>query len=101
MPKEGYKVVRSLKARGWPTVNKSYHYAHELADKAEKKKYRKSYERMKQVDAKLKKGELAGKNTRSGKIKVSAKVPAKYRQEVAYHERKEYKILSRKNRNRS
>ena len=70
-----YKVVKELKAKGWPTATRRYAEAHEAADKAEKAKYGKSYERMKKVDASLKKGELAGKNTKSGKIEVSSKVP--------------------------
>jgi len=94
-----YKVVKDLKAKGWPTATRRYKEAHEMADKAEKKKYGKSYEYMKKVDSSLKKGELAGKNTKTGKIEVSKKVPKKYRSEVAMHERVEYKDLKRLDKN--
>jgi hypothetical protein len=92
-----FTVVKSLRAKGWPTANKRYKEAHEIADKKEKKTYGKSYDYMKKVDDKLKKGQLAGKNTKTGKIEVSAKVPKKYRPEVALHERTEYNVLKRLN----
>jgi len=95
-----YTIVKNLRAKGWPTSNKSYQEAHEIADSKEKKKYGKSYEYMKKVDSKLKKGQLAGKNTKTGKIEVSAKVPKKYRPEVALHERTEYNVLTRINNKR-
>ena len=91
-----YKVVKELKSKGFPTSSKRYPYAHEEADKSEKNKYGKSYESMKKVDSKLKKGELAGKNYKDGKIAVSKKVPKKYRDEVAFHERKENEILTKR-----
>jgi rubrerythrin len=91
-----YKVVKELKAKGWPTANKRYEEAHEIADKKEKQKFgSKSYDYMKKVDSKLKKGQLAGKNTKTGKIEVSSKVPKKFRPEVAAHERTEYKELKK------
>jgi hypothetical protein len=95
-----YILVKTLRAKGWPTANKSYQEAHEIADRKEKKKYGKSYEYMKKVDSKLKKGQLAGKNTKTGKIEVSEKVPKKYRSEVALHERTEYNALTRINKKR-
>lgn len=96
----GYKVVKNLKEKGWPTANKHYKEAHEKADAAEKKKYGKSYGYMKKVDSSLKRGELAGKNTKTGKIEISKKVPSKYRQEVAMHEKREYAILKQENNKR-
>jgi len=46
---------------------------------------------MQKVDDKIAKGELAGTHTKSGKIKVSEKVPPAQRKEVAYHEFVEWK----------
>jgi len=40
--------------------------------------------------------ELIGKNTKSGKIEVEKKVPKALREEVAFHEKIENKILWRK-----
>ena len=91
-----YKVVKKLKEKGFPTSSKHYPEAHEEADKKEKKKFGKGYKSMKKVDDKLDKGELAGKNFKSGKLEVSSKVPKKYRKEVAYHEEVENKILRKK-----
>lgn len=84
-----YTVKPSLKKSGFPTSSPHYQAAHRIADKAEKAKYPQGYEQMKKVDARLPKGELAGKNLKNGKIEVSEKVPAKFRAEVALHERTE------------
>ena len=34
-----YKVIKELKAKGWPTADKDYRKAHEKANKDEKKKF--------------------------------------------------------------
>jgi len=88
-----FKLVNEIKKKGFPTSSKKYTYAHRKADEDEKKKYPKGYEKMKKIDNKLKKGELAGKNFKSGKIEVSKKVPIKFRKEVAFHERRENKEI--------
>ena len=91
-----YKVIKELRAKGWPTADKDYKKAHEKANKDEKKKFgKKAFDYMEKVDAKLKRGELAGKNTKTGKIEVSSKVPKRYRAEVAEHERAEYAQLEK------
>lgn len=52
MPK--YKLVKELKSKGWPTANKRYKEAHEIANKAEEKSYgKKSFKYMEKVDDKL------------------------------------------------
>lgn len=90
-------ILSKLTDRGFPTHSKRYDYAHKEANKAEKKKYPKGYEDLKQLDRGLSdKHELIGKNTKAGKIEVSKKVPKKYRDEVAYHEKVENKILRKK-----
>ena len=43
--------------------------------------------------------ELIGKNSKSGKITVSKKVPKKLRAEVAFHEKVESKKLRKKKKN--
>lgn len=92
-----YKVTSKLTDKGFPThPKKSYQKSHEAANRAEKKKYPKGYEEMKKIDSRLGKHELVGKNTKSGKIEVSKKVPAKLRSEVAYHEKVESENLRRK-----
>lgn len=92
-----YCVVHSLDDSGFPTHSKNYPRAHRLANKAEKKAFgSKAFKEMEKIDAKLKKGELSGKNTKSGKLFVSSKVPKKFREEVAFHEMVENKSLRRK-----
>jgi hypothetical protein len=91
-----YHLKKSIKREGFPTSSKKYKEAHELADKKEKEKYPKGYEKMKKVDAKLKPDELSGKSTKLGKVIVSYKVPKKLRSEVAYHERVENKQLTKR-----
>lgn len=89
------KIVKRLSNKGFPQASKFYQEAHRQADKAEKAKFPSGYEAMKKIDAKIPKGELAGKNLANGKIEVSAKVPAKYRAEVAFHEKQEHQNIAR------
>lgn len=90
---EKYELKDKIPDKGYPTKSKKYPSAHEAADKEEKKKYPKGYEEMKKVDRALPKHELAGKNTKAGKLEVSKKVPPNRRAEVAYHEHVESKKL--------
>lgn len=92
-----FKVMNTLSDKGFPTHSKKYHSAHELANKKEKEKFgKKAFKEVEKIDRKLGNHELAGKNTRSGKIEVSKKIPEKYRNEVAYHEKIENKALRKK-----
>lgn len=90
-----YKLENKIKRKGYPTNNKNYPEAHEEASNAEKKKYPAGYQKLKQLDKKTPNKQLIGKNTKSGKIEVSKKVPKKERQEVAFHEKYEHKALHR------
>ena len=90
-----YKLKDKIKREGFPTSSKYYPEAHSEASNSEKKKYPKSYQVLKKLDAQTNKNELLGKNTKSGKVEVSKKVPPKLRNEVAYHERKENKDIKR------
>jgi hypothetical protein len=92
-----YEVVDKLSDKGFPTHDKKYKIAHNAANRAEIKKYgRKAFSDVGIVDRHLGHHELAGKNTKTGKIEVSKKVPKKMREEVAYHEEVENKILRKK-----
>lgn len=88
-------IKTKLVNRGYPTDSKNYREAHAEADNAERKRYPKAYKDMKRVDSKLSRNELSGKNTRSGKIEISKKVPKRDRADVALHERTEHKALKR------
>lgn len=89
------KIVKKIVKKGFPTTSKHYIEAHAEADNAERRKYPKAYKDMKKVDSKLSKNELSGKNTKSGKIIISSKVPKKDRKDVALHERTESKAIKR------
>lgn len=91
-----YHTEKYIKDEGFPTHDKKYASSHEAADKAEKKKYPKGYEKLKKLVRKTPKGELLGKNTKSGKVDVSKRVPTKLRGEVAFHEKVESKNLRKK-----
>jgi hypothetical protein len=92
-----YRLVSDLHDSGYPTHSRKYHSAHAKANAAEKASFGDaSFRAMNKVDAGLKKHELAGKNTKTGKIEVSKKVPKKYRDEVALHEEVESKALRKK-----
>ena len=93
---EKYHLENKLDDKGFPQNQKRYASAHEQADKVEKKKYPKGYEKLKKIDRKLGKNELIGKNTKSGKIEVSKKAPRNLRPEIATHERTENRILRKK-----
>jgi hypothetical protein len=99
---KGHKTSEHLKPsipdKGFPTSEgKIYQRAHEAANKAEKKKYPKGFQQLKKLDQELgHKHELAGKNTKTGKIEVSKKVPPKLRAEVKYHEKVESKELKKR-----
>ncbi|CAB4133934.1 hypothetical protein UFOVP265_21 [uncultured Caudovirales phage] len=93
-----YKVVKEIKRKGFPTSSKYYKSSHSEADIEEKKKYPKGYVKLKKIDAKIPKGELIGKNTKSGKIEVSKRAPKKLRKEIAYHEKIESKNIKRSRR---
>jgi hypothetical protein len=95
MKKIKYEVKDRIVRAGYPTNRKVYPKAHAEADQAEKRKYPVGYLRMKTVDNKLKKNELSGTHTTSGKVSVSKKVPSKFRKEVAYHEFEEIKSEKR------
>lgn len=91
-----YEVKPKIKARDFPITDRDYPKAHRKADEVEKKTYPSGYEKMKKIDRELPKDELAGKNTKSGKIEVSSKVPSKFRKEVALHEKVENKDLKKR-----
>lgn len=90
-----YQVKDKITKPGYPYKQKGYEKANAEADIAEKKKYPKGYARMKKIDASMPKGEFAATISKAGKVKVSAKVPAKLRGEAAYHDREELKRLKR------
>lgn len=95
-PENQLHVVSKLSDKGFPVHSKNYKSAHEQANKKEKEKFPKGYEKLKKLDENLSKHELAGKNTKTGKIEVSKKVPKSLRKEVAFHEKTENKILRKK-----
>ena len=89
-------IISKLTDKGFPTHSKKYPSAHEQADKAEKKKFPKGYSKLEKLDKQVGRHELVGKNTKTGKIEVSSKVPKSLRKEVAFHEKVENKILRKK-----
>jgi len=92
-----FKLIKNLKDTGFPTHEKNYPQAHKKANKAEKSVFgSKSFKDLETISRRLPKHSLEGKNTKSGEIEVSRKVPKKYRKEVAFHEKVENKILRKK-----
>lgn len=92
-----FKLVKKLTDKGFPTHEKKYKEAHEKANKAEKRKFGvEAFRNLEAGDRKMGKHDLAGKNTKKGKIEVSRRVPKNDRREVAYHEEVENKILRKK-----
>ena len=95
--KAPYKLVKRIKSKGWPVSSHKYRKAHKEADKRERKRFGKR--RFKEVEAiakKIPKGELAGKHTKTGKVIISKRVPEKYRSQIAYHERTEHRLMTKR-----
>src|ERR1700676_4077409 len=86
--------VNKLSDHGYPTKSRNYKSAHEEADKLEKKRFPKGYEKLKKDEKHLGKHELMGKKTKSGKIEVEKKFK-RYGKEIEYHEKKEHENLKR------
>lgn len=92
-----YILRDKIKDDGYPTSSKNYPAAHRRANKEEKSTFgAKQFKQLTKLDRKLPKHQLAGKNTKSGKIEVSKKLPAKYDKEIALHEKVESKALRKK-----
>lgn len=99
---KGYTVRKRIKDTGWPVHTKSGHIskkwerAHPAANKAARQKYgSKVAKEISRIVKKTPKGELLGKHTRSGKVIISSRVPAKLRPAIAHHERVESKLMRR------
>ena len=95
------KVVKSIKNRGWPVytpsgkVSKKYLKAHNAANRATLKETGVSV--AKKVNRiHVPKGELLGTHTKRGDIKVSSIVPKHLRGAIAYHEKVEHGLMTRK-----
>ena len=92
-----FSLKNKISDKGFPTHSPKYAEAHRKANKAEEKKFgKKSFKELEKIDRKVSKHELVGKNSKTGKLEVSKKVPPKYRGEVAYHEKKENGFLKKK-----
>lgn len=92
------KVVKKLRAKGWPVQNKKYAHAHEEADKVEKRADPKTYKKVNKLEKKLKKGELMAKSTRKGVVEIESKFAKnkKVKRNLIKHEKKEYKVESKR-----
>ena len=89
-----FQVKSTLDDKGFPTHSKRYLSAHHEANKEEEKKFgKKAFKKLEEIDRKVGKHELVGKNLKSGKIEVSKKVPKPLRKEVAFHEKVENRKL--------
>lgn len=94
--KAHFSLKEKIEDKGFPRNSPKYEPAHRKADEAERKAFPSGYQKMKKIDENLPKDQLAGKNTKNGKLEVSKKVPEKFRKEVALHEKVESKALRKK-----
>lgn len=95
------RVVKRIKKAGWPVYTKSgsisakWKKSHASANKAVLKAMGSKV--AKQVNKiKVPKKELLGSHTRTGKIKVSLRVPKKLRKAIALHEKVEHKLMTKR-----
>jgi hypothetical protein len=96
--KQGYEVVKKIKANNktFPLSSNRYKTAHLAANEEEKKRYPEGFKKLTRLEHAIKKNELIGHSNKSGKIEVSQKVPPKYRDEVAFHEKIERENILKK-----
>lgn len=95
-----FTFSKKINDKGFPTSSKHYETAHKAASKAEKEKYPKGYQELKKYDETAgKNGQSVGKNTKSGKIIVSGRVPKRFDREIAFHERTESRKIKQLDKN--
>ena len=96
-PKSPYKLVKRIIRKGWPTTSKKWKKAHRQANKAELKRFGKqAFKAVQRVVTRMPANELLGSHTKKGKVRISKRVPARYREQVAFHERVEHRIMTRR-----
>lgn len=90
-----------IKKAGWPVYTRSgkvsakWRRAHRAANLATLKRFGgKTAKAVNKI--KVPKNELLGSHTRAGKIKVSSRVPKKLRPAIAYHEKVEHILMTKK-----
>jgi hypothetical protein len=98
-----YKLVNRIKSTGWPVrtksgkIRKGWKRSHMSANAAEKKKFGdKAFAAVQRVAKRLPKDELLGSHTKAGKIKVSKVVPKHLRSQIAFHERVEHRLMTKR-----
>lgn len=97
MPKMAYKLVKKIKRAGWPTTSKKWRSAHSKANLAEKKRFgKKAFAKVQAIVKKMPKDELLGTHTKKGLIRISKRVPKPYRPQIAYHEKVEHRIMTKR-----
>ena|SRR5579864_8094360 len=84
------KYIKEIKQKGYPTSDKKYNYAHECANKAEKKANPKMYKAERKAEYRLKKGDLMATHSKNGAIKIEKKYK-KFAPNLKIHELTEYK----------
>ena len=90
-----------IKRSGWPVFTKSgkvsmkWKKAHQAANRATLKKFgSKVAKAINKI--KVPKNELLGSHTRTGKIKISSRVPKKLRPAIRHHEKIEHRLMKKK-----
>ena len=95
------KIVKLIKKKGWPVYTKSgnisskWKKAHPAANKAALKKFGiKVANKVNKI--KTPANELLGSHTKDGRIIVSSRVPKHLRGAIAYHEKVEHRLMTKK-----
>lgn len=96
-----YKIVKRIIRKGWPTTSKAWRKSHHEANKKEKARFgKKAFAKVQRIIDKMPKNELLGSHTKTGKIRISSRVPEENRAQIEYHERIEHQLMMRKKRYR-
>ena len=91
-----YKIVPKIKRKGWPTSSKKWKKAHSEANKYERKRFgKRAFKAVQKIVESMPQDELLGTHTKTGKIRISKRVPKKYRPQIAAHERFEHRIMKK------
>lgn len=96
-----YTLVKRIKRSGWPVktksgkISKKWKKSHPAANRAVLKKFgSKTAKAVNKI--KVPKTELLGSHTKKGKILISKRVPKKLRGAIAYHEKVEHRLMTKK-----
>ena len=90
-----FEVVKNIYDGHFPRTSRKYPRSHRRSSGLEKRRFgAKAFKNLTRIiQRKIPKGQLAGTNTKRGKLEVNKRIPPKFRPEVGFHEGVESKLM--------